>query len=174
MNRIDNYVPLSGETSVNLGRVVLPPVLIPALHASSPAFICEPVAIGGKIFEVTALRLSRPHAVIFSVNLGDDISAAGPVLERHPVFPEGADVVCARVTGESRIAARVWKQGREVYGSLEGAGAALAAASLTGRIPYPEAYVDMQGVSVFLKWERFKSGNMLCVHSHGSDNDIAG
>src|SRR5262249_26311754 len=55
------------------------------------------------------VSVGNPHAVV----QGDpgEIGTIGPLLERHPRFPEGTNVQIARVEGPGSVTARVWERG---------------------------------------------------------------
>jgi len=60
-------------------------------------------------WEVTPVDVGNPHAVV----LGDpdDLPLVGPLLERHPRFPERTNVQVARMDGLGLVTARVWERG---------------------------------------------------------------
>ena len=57
----------------------------------------------------TPVDVGNPHAVVD----GDpaELDRIGPLLERHPHFPNGTNVQVARRTGTATIEARVWERG---------------------------------------------------------------
>ena len=67
----------------------------------------EPERVGG--VELIPVSVGNPHAVV----VGDpaEIARLGPLLERHPRFPNGTNVQAARVDGPGRVTARVWERG---------------------------------------------------------------
>jgi diaminopimelate epimerase len=72
-----------------------------------------PVSVGAREevdgIEFVPVDVGNPHAVV----LGDpaDVGRIGPLLERHPRFPEGTNVQVARVEAPGRVTARVWERG---------------------------------------------------------------
>jgi diaminopimelate epimerase len=73
------------------------------------------------------VSVGNPHAVVE----GDPaaIGRIGPVLERHPRFPDGTNVQVARVDGPGRVTARVWERG---VGETQSSGtSAVAVAAVT-------------------------------------------
>jgi diaminopimelate epimerase len=78
----------------------------------------------------TAVSMGNPHAVFFV----DDVDAhwievVGPELERHPLFPERANIGLAHVTGRGRITLRVWERGA---GLTRACGSGACAAAVAG------------------------------------------
>ena len=66
----------------------------------------------GRVVEVTTLSMGNPHAVV----LVDDVGAApladvGPLVERHPAFPEGTNVEFIRVVDRGTVQGRIWERG---------------------------------------------------------------
>jgi diaminopimelate epimerase len=72
-----------------------------------------PVEVGARErlegVEFVPVSVGNPHAVIE----GDpaEIERIGPLLERHPRFPERTNVQVARVDKPGRVTARVWERG---------------------------------------------------------------
>lgn len=75
----------------------------------------------------TPVSVGNPHAVV----LGDpaEIGRIGPVLERHPRFPERTNVQIARIDGEGEVTARVWERGVGETASSGTSAVAVAAAT---------------------------------------------
>ena len=59
-----------------------------------------------------AVNMGNPHMVFFVDDAeAIDVHAVGAALERHSVFPEGANVSFAQVTGDNQLRLRVWERG---------------------------------------------------------------
>jgi diaminopimelate epimerase len=72
-----------------------------------PVVVGAPEELEGVRF--TPVDVGNPHAVID----GDpaELERIGPLLEKHPHFPNGTNVQVARRTGAATIEARVWERG---------------------------------------------------------------
>jgi diaminopimelate epimerase len=58
------------------------------------------------------VNMGNPHATFFVKDVADyDIPAIGPLVEWHPVFPEGVNVGFAQVIDKKTIRLRVWERG---------------------------------------------------------------
>ena len=72
-----------------------------------------PVEVGAREtvegIELTPVSVGNPHAVVEGDP--DEIGRLGPLLERHPRFPERTNVQVARVEGPGLVRARVWERG---------------------------------------------------------------
>ena len=77
------------------------------------------------------VSMGNPHVVFFVPDIAAaPVTAAGPAIERHPLFPEGVNVGFAQVEGRQRIRLRVWERGAGLTKACgTGACAALVAAA---------------------------------------------
>lgn len=99
------------------------------------------------------VSMGNPHAVFFVEDVNAyDIPAIGPLVEWHPLFPQGTNVGFAQVLGPSRIRLRVWERGAGLTKACgTGACAALvcaARAKLTGR----KATLVLDGGELEIDW----------------------
>jgi diaminopimelate epimerase len=100
-----------------------------------------------------AVSMGNPHVVFFVDDIGTaPIREAGPVVERHPLFPEHVNVGFAQVKGRDRIRLRVWERGAGLTQACgTGACAALVAAArrdLTDRA----ATLELDGGDLLIEW----------------------
>ena len=86
-----------------------------------------------------------------------DLASLGPVLERHRLFPERANIEVAQILSPDRIRMRVWERGAGITQACgSGACATLVAAArrrLTGR----SATVVLDGGELLIEWLRRQS-----------------
>ncbi len=97
--------------------------------------------------------MGNPHAVFFVPDVDAvALSDLGPTLERHPIFPERANIEVAQVLGPGRLRMRVWERGTGITRACgTGACAVLVAAArrgLTGR----KADVVLDGGVLEIEW----------------------
>jgi diaminopimelate epimerase len=139
-----------GLISVDMGRAGLDWRDIPLAQAADTLHLG--IAEGG-LADPVAVSMGNPHAVFFV----DDaeavpLAALGPVIERHPLFPEGANVEAAQVLADDAIRMRVWERGAGITPACgSGACATLVAAArrgLTGRV----ADVVVDGGRLRIEW----------------------
>ncbi len=100
-----------------------------------------------------AVSMGNPHATLFVENLAAaPVTALGPLLEHHPIFPERANVGFAQVVAPDRIRLRVWERGAGLTLACgSGACAALVNAhrrGLTGR----RAVLELDGGVLTIEW----------------------
>jgi diaminopimelate epimerase len=119
------------SVEVGMRPPALAPELVPVL-ADGPV-IDAPFEVLGREVRITAVSMGNPHAVTF-----DDVNAdrhkVAPLLQRHPRFPQHANVGFARMLGADRIDLDVFERGAGWTRACgTGACAAAVAAVETGR-----------------------------------------
>ena len=107
----------------------------------------------GRLQDPVAVSMGNPHAVFFVEDAAAaDLETSGPVLERHPLFPEYTNVEAAEVLPSGDIRLRVWERGVGITRACgSGACATLVAAhrrGLTGRA----AGVELDGGRLHIEW----------------------
>lgn len=119
--------------TVDMGEPVLEPEKIPVVF-NKEIMVNEPVEICGKEYNLTAVSMGNPHAVLFCDDvLGLDLEKIGPSFEFNPIFPEQVNTEFIRVIDEENLEMRVWERGSgETYACGTGACAAVVAAVLNG------------------------------------------
>ncbi len=100
------------------------------------------------------VSMGNPHAVFFVEDVdAHDIPAIGPLIEWHPVFPEGTNVGFAQVIDEETIRLRVWERGAGLTKACgTGACAALVCAARTGRTKR-KARLVLDGGVLVIHWD---------------------
>jgi diaminopimelate epimerase len=122
------------KACVNMGRPVLVPKHIPVQLAGEKV-VEKPIEIAGQQLLMTAVSMGNPHAVFFC----DDVNAIelekiGPVIEKHPLFPERVNVHFVEAIGQSEFKMRTWERGSGITLACgTGACACCVAANLTDR-----------------------------------------
>ncbi len=140
------------SVTVDMGAPVLDAPLIPVI-SSSDRMIETDVEAGGRVFPVTAVSMGNPHGVIFTPPLSDaDFFRYGPLLERHPIWPDRANIEYAQVIAPDHINVRVWERGTgETLACGTGACATAVAAILTGRAER-RVTVSLRGGDLTVEW----------------------
>lgn len=100
----------------------------------------------------SVVNVGNPHAIFWVDDVeAYDLARTGPLLEMHPIFPEGANISLARVDG-NHITLKVWERGAGLTRAC-GTGACAAAVcaarkKLTGR----KVCVTLPGGDLFIEW----------------------
>ena len=103
------------SVSADMGRALAGEDL--KLTAEGEEIVCTPVNVG------------NPHAVLFVASAEEaPLTTLGPVLEKHPAFPDGVNVEFVEVLTEDRLRMRVWERGSGVTLAC-GTGACASAAA---------------------------------------------
>jgi diaminopimelate epimerase len=140
-----------GRVSVDMGPARLDWREIPLAKAQDTGKL--DLALG-PLKDPVAVSMGNPHAVFFVNDVTRiDIASLGPVLERHSLFPERANIGVAQILSPERIRLRVWERGAGLTKACgTGACAALVAAArrgLTGR----KAVVVVDGGELEIEWQ---------------------
>ena len=107
----------------------------------------------GPLADPVATNMGNPHATFFVPDAeAIDVGTLGPILERHAMFPERANIGIASLAGKDRLRFRVWERGTGITVACgTGACAAAVAAArrgLTGR----RVMVVADGGTLEIEW----------------------
>lgn len=144
-----------GRIAVDMGPVRLDWREIPLAEACDTLHL--PLS-AGPLSDPVGVNVGNPHAVFFVPDAEKiDLASLGPVLERHRLFPERANIEVAQIlspglTSVGRIRMRVWERGAGITQACgSGACATLVAAArrkLTGR----SATLVLDGGELLIEW----------------------
>ena len=139
---------------VCMGSPEFEPSKIP-VDASGTAFIDQPMEVGGMQWNVTAVSVGNPHAVVFVDNVDWlDLPTIGPLFENCPLFPERINTEFVQVIDRTTLKMRVWERGSgETLACGTGSTAALAAAVVNGKCE-PYAKLLLRGGELNIEWNR--------------------
>lgn len=95
---------------VNMGRAMLNPKEIGmATSVTAETFIGQP--IGGGL-RGSAVSMGNPHLVIQVQDFsGLDLVQDGPLLEKHPFFPQKTNVHFVRIESRTEVTQKTWERG---------------------------------------------------------------
>ncbi len=93
-----------------------------------------PLTVDGRTYEVTALNMGNPQCIAFVDRLDmDELRRYGPLLARHPAFPQGTNVELVEVVSRAELKIGIWERGAgETAASGTGSAASMVAARLNG------------------------------------------
>ena len=146
------------RATVDMGSPRFAPADIPVL-AEGESFIRRPLHVAGRDWELTAVSVGNPHAVIFLDEDVDglDLPRIGPQFENHPLFPERVNTEFVQVMQNGSLKMRVWERGSgETLACGTGATAVVAAATVCG-FADGEADVLLRGGTLHIRWDREKN-----------------
>lgn len=147
---LDTEAVEGGRISVDMGEARLDWREIPLGEACDTLHL--PLSLG-PVSDPVGVNVGNPHAVFFVADAEKtDVAGLGPVLERHKLFPERANIEFAQVLSPERIRMRVWERAAGITQACgSGACATLVAAArrrLTGR----RATVVLDGGELLIEW----------------------
>src|SRR5262245_37972984 len=75
--------------------------------------VAVPLQLGdGTLLRITAVSVGNPHCVVFVDRLDEvECRRLGPLIERHPAFPNRINVQFAQVTGRDALDILIWERG---------------------------------------------------------------
>jgi len=101
--------------------------------------------------EVATLSMGNPHCVWFTSDL-EQLSRVGPMVEKHPHFPEGTNVELVRVTGPHELEMRIWERGAGITASSGTGSAASAVAAIACGLAETPVRVHCPGGTLEVEW----------------------
>jgi len=139
---------------VNMGEPVFRPEEIPV---KSDKVEDLELSISEGVFKINCLSMGNPHAVI----LVDDVdkiavSAIGPVIENHPLFPERTNVEFVQVINRKEIKMRVWERGAGETLSCGTGASASAVITIKKGLTDNLVNVHLLGGDLIIEWESSK------------------
>ena len=118
-------------TELNIGRPSFRAADLPASFDGEPEHV-ELDTTAGRV-EAVLVSVGNPHCVVF----GQPVTRSrclelGPLLERHPAFPERINVQLCEVVDRARVRAEIWERGAG-YTLASGTSASAVAAACMRR-----------------------------------------
>jgi diaminopimelate epimerase len=140
-----------GQVTVDMGAPQLEPGEIPFL-AQQQALTYR-IEVGEQSVELSALSMGNPHAVQVVADVGQaPVSTQGPLIERHPRFPQRTNAGYMEVVSRHHIKLRVWERGAgETLACGTGACAAVVAGIARGLLDSPVEVVT-HGGNLTIAW----------------------
>ncbi len=122
------------EYEVDMGAPRWSDSCLPAV-SSAGKMIEYPLDVGGRIFSINCVSMGNPHCVVFADELTDAlVTEWGPRIERHPIFPDRANVEFVRLVSRTEARVRVWERGcGETFACGTGASAVCAVSAELGK-----------------------------------------
>ncbi|MBD3214644.1 MAG: diaminopimelate epimerase, partial [Candidatus Lokiarchaeota archaeon] len=141
------------SVEINMGEPILQCEEIPIIPDKNDSFECinEPLPVLDKIFNISAVSMGNPHAVIFVDDQLDDndLNKYGSAIETHKRFPNKINVEFVKVISRNECRMRVFERGVGITNSCgTGSCASVVAGVILGK---------------------FARGEPIVVHNDGGD-----
>ncbi|MGL5958428.1 MAG: diaminopimelate epimerase [Phocaeicola sp.] len=155
------------EVTVNMGEPILKDSTQIATHTGE--MLAKALEVEGVEYKGTFVSMGNPHLVIFvddikSVNL----SQIGPLLERHPLFPERVNVEFVQKLADNSLRMRVWERGSGVTMACGTGACATVVAAVLNQKATRETIVRMDGGNLTIQWNEANN----CVYMTGSATKV--
>lgn len=153
----------SSDGEVRSVRVDMgPPILAPSeIPVNLPGDRCvrQPIDVNGRALTMTCVSMGNPHAVFFVDSIGAiDVGSLGPLIERHPMFPNRVNAHFVTVQSRGEATMKTWERGSGITQACgTGACAVLVAGVLEGRLDQT-ATLHLPGGDLRIEWPAPESG----------------
>ena len=148
------------SVTVNMGKPILETELIPVLWSDKNLFN-EAIAVGGKLYNITAVSMGNPHAVVYVKDVETlPLDKMGPLFEKHKLFPESVNTEFVEIIDRTHLRMRVWERGSgETMACGTGACATVVASVING-FSDRKATVILNGGELHISW-REDTGDVI-------------
>jgi diaminopimelate epimerase len=117
----------------------------------------------------SAVNVGNPHCLFFVADVeAHDLARLGPMLERHPLFPERVNVSLVQVLGPSHLKLRTWERGAGLTRACGTAACAAAVAAARRELTGRKAQVSLPGGDLLIEW-RETDGHVLMTGPYALD-----
>lgn len=142
------------QVRVNMGAPVLEAKSIP-MNYEGNTVISQPLNVGQEIYEVTAVSMGNPHAVVYVDNVKNlPLEEVGPKFEKHPAFPESVNTEFVRIIDRNTVEMRVWERGSGETLACGTGACAVAVASVLNGYTENKVTVKLLGGDLEIFWDR--------------------
>lgn len=159
---IDTSLLSNNQVKVGMGAPILTPATIPFLVDAQA--LTYPIQVGGKHYEISAVSMGNPHAVVLVADVDTTaVAELGPLLEHHPLFPQQTNAGFMQIIDTANIRLRVFERGA---GETLACGTGACAAVVAGRLRElltDDVNVHTHGGTLRIRWE----GGQNCVWMTG-------
>ncbi|MBD5254263.1 MAG: diaminopimelate epimerase [Barnesiella sp.] len=100
------------QVTVDMGLPVWEPALV-RVHYPGERMSRQPVRVGDSEVLLSAVSMGNPHGVVVMdrVDESTPVDRLGPMLERHAMWPDRANIEFVEVNSRDEITMRVWERG---------------------------------------------------------------
>lgn len=104
--------------------------------------------------EASAANVGNPHCILFVANVEQvPVERVGPLIAKHPLFPQGANVEFVQVLSPERLRMRVWERGVGVTLACGTGACASMAAAQRRQLCGTRVDVQLDGGTLTVEWQ---------------------
>jgi diaminopimelate epimerase len=147
----------AAAVTVDMGKAVFAagkiPVNIPNNESEVIDKLIPPLKPGGDL-RINCVSMGNPHCVVFVNDIEEAESMAheyGPLLEKHPLFPNRTNVQFAVVNNRKEVSIRIWERGAGYTLASGSSSCAVAAVCVKTGKTDGDLTLHMPGGDLFLK-----------------------
>lgn len=142
------------QVKVDMGAPILEPEKIP-VRLGTDRCVNEPLTVRGKEYQITAVSMGNPHAVVFVEDTASlPLEVIGPEFEHHEAFPDRINTEFVQVLNRREVNMRVWERGSgETLACGTGTCATVVACVLNG-LTENEITVHLLGGDLLLDYDQ--------------------
>ena len=142
------------RSRVGMGEPRLGAQDIPVDFPGQEVVMDYPLEVDGHSFRITCVSMGNPHAVAFLDEPVDGVRLheLGPLVERHPMFPQRVNFEIANVVDGARLKARVWERGSGLTMACGTGACAITVAARLHDYIGDEVIVALPGGELTVRW----------------------
>ena len=147
----------TGSIRVDMGKPILQASQVPTLLPATKDGMAVDAVIeaAGKQYKATCVSMGNPHSIIFVDDLDrmePSFATVGPLMEKHPMFPQKVNAEFVQVLSRTHLRMKVWERGAgPTLACGTGACATVVAGVLTGRSERT-CTVSLPGGDLQIEW----------------------
>lgn len=101
----------------------------------------------------SVVNVGNPHCIFWVKDISAyDLARLGPMLEHHPMFPEGANISLAEVRSKDHLLLKVWERGAGLTRACGTAACAAAVAGARLKLLGRKVKVTLPGGDLLIEW----------------------
>ena len=139
---------------VGMGEPRLRPQDVPVDLPGRDMALNYPISVNGREFSISCVSMGNPHAVAFIDEPVDEfpLTEIGPLVERHPLFPNRVNFEIANALDSGRIKTRVWERGSGITMACGTGACAVAVAARLNGLAGDRVTVALPGGDLSVEW----------------------
>ena len=130
--------------TVDMGKADFTAENIPVISDTTEV-INKPVALAGKVLNITCVSMGNPHCVIFCDEVKAlELEKIGPLYENDKMFPDRINTEFVKILGDNELEMRVWERGSGETMACGTGACAVAAAAVKNGICKPDEFITVK------------------------------